>query len=396
VLVEPACLAAHQAGPDLGAVLRRFLPGFLAAHPRFPVRKKRLLKRMALCRSGALGHTIHQCSCCGTQQTIPLGCGDRHCPSCQASHARRWLQNQLHWLLPVPYYHVVFTLPHELHPLLLYNQEPLYRLLFLAATDTLLEFSRRRLAGTPGITAVLHTWGQQLNYHPHLHCIITAGALSGDSESWNRPRQTRYLFPEAAVAALFRGKFLAGLRALAPQLRWPDHFTLQNLDPLYQKSWRVYLKRPFGGPDQVLSYLANYTHRVAIANSRLRQIDETTGQVHLTYRDYADGAKVKPLALSGIEFIRRFSRHLLPRGFTKIRHYGLLANNRKAHAIPKVRLLLHSRAVVKLLLQLARPSEPALSQCDHCQRGRMELIAICTPRGTRRLRPRRPPIEDSS
>lgn len=385
--------ASSQAGQDIGAVLRQFLPGFLAAHPHLAARKKRILRRMALCRSGALGHTIYQCSCCATRETIPLGCGDRHCPSCQASHSRRWLESQIQCLLPVPYYHVVFTLPHELHPLLLYNQERLYKLLFDAAAESLLDFARSRLHGTPGITAILHTWGQKLNYHPHLHCIITAGALSDDGLQWTRPKQQRYLFPVAALAALFRGKFMAGLRALAPQLRFPDGCTLESLEPLYKKSWRIYLKRPFGGPEQILRYLANYTHRVAIANSRIRSIDQATGTVQFTYRDYADGASVKALELPGVEFIRRLSLHLLPRGFSKIRHYGLLANNRKSQAIAKARLALHSMAMVKLLLQLTRPAEPVLPACSHCQRGQMRLIAICTARGTFRVRP---PVKDSS
>ena len=243
---------------------------------------------------------------------------------------------------------------HELHPLLLHNQQTLYKLFFDAAAQSLLDFARTRLEGTPGITAVLHTWGQKLNYHPHLHCILTAGALSEDATQWRRPKQQRYLFPEAAVGALFRGKFMAGLRALAQELRWPGVAALQSIAPLYKKNWRVYLKRPFGGPEQVLAYLANYTHRVAIANSRIRQIDEATGKVTITYRDYADGAKIKLLKLSGTEFIRRFSLHLLPPRFTKIRHYGILGNNRKSAAIPTARLLLHSLATVRLLLALAR------------------------------------------
>jgi hypothetical protein len=238
-----------QTGENIGAVLRRFLPGFLAAHPHLPARKKRILKRMAVCRSGALGHAIYECSHCGQRESIPLGCGDRHCPCCQAVHSRRWLEHQLRWLLPVPYYHVVFTLPHELHPLLLHNQQTLYKLLFDAAAQSLLDFARTRLEGTPGITAVLHTWGQKLNYHPHLHCILTAGALSEDATQWRRPKQQRYLFPQAAVGALFRGKFMAGLRALAQKLRWPGVSALQSLAPLYKKNWRVYLKwRPRTGP----------------------------------------------------------------------------------------------------------------------------------------------------
>jgi hypothetical protein len=383
-----------QTGENIGAVLRRFLPGFLAAHPHLPARKKRILKRMAVCRSGALGHAIYECSHCGQRESIPLGCGDRHCPCCQAVHARRWLEHQLRWLLPVPYYHVVFTLPYELHPLLLHNQQTLYKLLFDAAAQSLLDFARTRLEGTPGITAVLHTWGQKLNYHPHLHCILTAGALSEDATQWRRPKQQRYLFPEAALGALFRGKFMAGLRALAQELRWPGLSALQSIAPLYKKNWRVYLKRPFGGPEQVLAYLANYTHRVAIANSRIREIDEATGKVTITYRDYADGAKIKLLKLSGTEFIRRFSLHLLPPRFTKIRHYGILGNNRKSIAIPTVRLLLHSLATVRLLLALARrPTNAAPVGCTRCHIGQMRLFALCTLRGTFRAGP---PLLDSS
>lgn len=256
-----------------------------------------------------------------------------------------------------------------------------------------MSFPTAASARSPGITAVLHTWGQKLTYHPHLHGIITAGALSPDGRTWTRPRQQRYLFPEAPLCLLFRGKFMAGLRLLAPQLRWPKGLTLQKLSPLYHKSWRLYLKRPFGGPEQVLRYLANYTHRVAIANSRLRGIDHATAQLTLTYRDYADGSKVKLLELSGLEFLRRFSLHLLPRGFSKIRHYGLLGNNRKALAIPRARLLLHSLATVRLLLHLSQPPSATLPNCAHCKEGRMQLLAISTPPATWRLRP---PLHDSS
>jgi hypothetical protein len=372
----------------IGAVLRHFLPGFLAARPRWPKRQRRILQRMALCRTGALGHTIAECSSCGQRAEIPLGCGDRHCPSCQASHARAWLDRQMQFLLPVPYYHVVFPLPHELHRLLRRNQAALYKLLFDSAAATLLEFARTRLHGTPGLTAILHTWGQRLNYHPHLHCLLTAGALSDDGQSWRRPKQRRYLFPEAAVSALFRGKFLAGLKKLGPSLRWPAGESMASLQPLYQKSWRVYLKRPFGGPEQTLRYLAHYTHRVAIANSRLRRIDQDQGTVCFAYRDYADGSQVKTLELTGEEFIRRFSLHLLPPRFSKIRHYGLLANNRKAQAVAQVRLLLHSLATVELLLRLQQPPKPPVPEpvCPLCHGGHWRIVAVCTPRGTHYLR----------
>jgi len=370
----------------MGAVLRQFLAGFLAAHLRLPMRIKRLLQRMALCRSGALGSTILQCSGCGHHESIPLGCGDRHCPSCQAAHSRQWLDNQLRWLLPVPYYHVVFTLPHELHPLLLLNQASLYRLLFDAAASTLMEFARSRLGGTPGITAILHTWGQQLSCHPHLHCIITASALSDDAQTWTAPKQHRYLFPEAAVAALFRGKFLAGLRALLPELRRPTPPSPVPCDALYKKHWHVYLKRPFGGPQQALAYLANYTHRVAISNSRIQAIEEEV--VRFTYRDYAEANKIKSRELPGVTFLERFCGHILPARFTKIRHYGILANNRKSAAIPQARLLLHSRKTVELLLELRRQQELAATArqprpCPCCARGQLWPLCVITPRGVR-------------
>ena len=391
------CASQRPAGLDLGAILRQFLPGFLAAHPRLPPRKRRLLARMALCRSGALGHTVRACAGCGHREALPLGCGDRHCPSCQASHAHAWLERQKRALLPVPYYHVVFTLPHELHPLLLRNQAVLYTLLFDSASATLLELARTRLQGTPGLTALLHTWGQRLNYHPHLHCIVTGGALSDDAQTWRRPKQQRYLFPEAVAAALFRGKFLAGLKALRGTLHWPQEQRWEDLQPLYKKHWRVYLKRPWGGPEQALRYLANYTHRVAIANSRLQHLDPQKETVRFSYRDYAGGSQVRTEELSGVEFLRRFSQHLLPPRFSKIRHYGLLANNRKATAIPQARLVLHSLATMQLLLQLQAPPPPEpLMPCPCCARGVLRLIAICTPRGTYRVRSRAPPVADSS
>jgi hypothetical protein len=352
---------------------------------------------MALCRSGCLGSTMLRCSDCGHTQSIPLGCGDRHCPSCQAAHSRQWLDRQLRWLLPVPYYHVVFTLPHELHPLLLLNQAALYRLLFDCAASTLLEFARNRLGGVPGITAILHTWGQQLTYHPHLHCIITAGALSDDAQTWNAPKQRRYLFPAAAIAALFRGKFMAGLRALGSSLRLPEPAARPSWDALYKKHWQVYLKRPFGGPQQALAYLANYTHRVAISNSRIQSIDANA--VRFTYRDYADARKIKSRELSGTAFIERFCLHILPPRFTKIRHFGILANHRKSTAIPQVRLLLHSRKTVELLLQLQKQRQLTDAatpprRCPCCNDGKLLPFCVITPRGVRLCRLR--PFDDTS
>jgi hypothetical protein len=294
----------------------------------------------------------------------------------------------------VPYYHVVFTLPHALHPLLLHNQKELYRVLFDSAAGTLLEFAKTRLHGTPGITAILHTWGQQLGYHPHLHCIVTGGALSDDQQTWTAPKQARYLFPEAAVAALFRGKFMADLRSLASCLKWPKSLRLASFEHLYKQHWHVFLKRPFGGPQQALAYLANYTHRVAIANSRIQAIDPVRGTVRFSYRDYADANRVKATEIPGADFIARFCLHILPRGFTKIRHYGILANNRKQVAIPQARLLLHSRRSLQLFLELLEKAKlankaPEPITCPACNHGVLLPVVIAAPRGARlcKLRP---------
>lgn len=382
-------LAASGAGLDFRAIVRQFLPGLLAAHPRLPERKKRLLERMALCRSGAFGSTLYQCSCCGCSQTIPLGCGDRHCPSCQASRSREWLDRQCRSLLPVPYFHVVFTLPQPLHALLLRNQVVLYKLLFDCAAASLLAFARQRLGGNPGITAILHTWGQQLNYHPHLHCIITAGALSDDGQRWSRPKQQRYLFPEAALSLLFQGKFMAGLRQLQAELRWPEGVSFAQLRTLYDQHWQVYLKRPFGGPQQALAYLANYTHRVAISSSRLQDLDPQAGTVRFAYRDYADGQRIKSRELSGTEFLARFCRHLLPRHFTRIRHYGILANNRKGSEIPQARLLLLSGRTLSVLLalQAGLSATPHPWLCPHCPAGQMQVVRVTKLAHPQRCRP---------
>jgi hypothetical protein len=357
-------------------VVRQFLPGLLAAQPQLSKRKQRLLQRMALCRTGALGSSLVQCSQCGHAESVPLGCGDRHCPSCQAGRSRQWLQDQLRALLPVAYFHVVFTLPHQLHPLLLRNQAALYRLLFDCAAESLLQFARERLGGTPGITAVLHTWGQQLNYHPHLHCIITAGALGDDGQTWVRPRQKRYLFPEAALSALFRGKFMAGLRRLEAHLRWPDGLCFDLLRGLYDAHWQVYLKRPFGGPEQALAYLANYTHRVAISSSRILRLDGQAGTVTFSYRDYADANRIKIRELPGAEFLERYCQHLLPRHFTRIRHYGILANNRKTRDIGQARLLLLSRRTLNLLVALHQPPADQSWICPCCRTGAMKIVRV--------------------
>jgi Putative transposase/Transposase zinc-binding domain len=282
--------AAHER-LTLGDILRAFLPMVLPLL-KLGQHHLRVLGQLAACGTLQLGANLFRCPHCGHRHWAPRRCGDRHCPGCQAAKSRQWLDKQIQSLLPVIDYHCVFTLPPDLHALVLANPRQLYPLLFDCAAGSLLAFGRNRLRGDLGISAVLHTWGQKLDFHPHLHCIVTGGALSPDGKRWRSPKQRKFLFPVRAVAALFRGKFLAGLRRLLDEqaLQLPDA-ALQApaararwLSALYQKPWVLYAKRPFGGPQQVLSYLANYTHRVALSNRRLLTVDASQQMVTFSYR----------------------------------------------------------------------------------------------------------------
>jgi hypothetical protein len=296
-------------------------------------------------------------------------------------------------LLPITYYHCVFTLPAQLHALVLLNPTALYPLLFDCASEALLEFGRNRLGGDLGITAVLHTWGQQLNFHPHLHCIVSGGALRPDRRSWRSPKQRKFLFPLRAVAALFRGKFLHHLKAMLQEpgtLRLPDS-TLSSkqlrhrwFSELYAQRWVIYAKRPFGGPEQVLGYLANYTHRVAISNRRILGLDQQRQTVTFTYRDYRHRSKVKALTLSAVEFIRRFTWHILPAGLVRIRHYGILSNNRRHRDIPA------ARAILSRTNRRARTTAKALAPwpplcCAHCGQQGLRWIGYIDAQGRTHL-----------
>jgi hypothetical protein len=394
--------AAHS--PSLGELLRACLSS-AADLLQLGARPLRVLRRLAACGTPQLGFNLYQCCACHQRHFGPRSCGDRHCPRCLAAKSRHWLKQQLASLLPIPYYHCVFTLPSDLHALFLLNPQRLYRLLFDCASQTLLQFGRHRLGGDLGLTAVLHTWGQQLNFHPHLHCIVTGGALRPDGRRWRSPRQRKFLFPVRAVAALFRAKLLAGLRPMlegAEPLRLPDGFPTPGqarrrwFSKLYAQRWVVYAKRPFGGPEQVLSYLAHYTHRVAISNRRLLAWDEPSRTVTFTYRDYRHASQVKTRTLSAVQFIRRFSWHILPAGLVRIRHYGILANNRRQRDIARARAILQRRH----RRQPPTASQPACSpppprRCPHCGHDRLRWIGFIDAHGQTHLRSS-PTIWDSS
>lgn len=383
------------ASPTLGDVLRAFLAS-AAQGLNLVGRPLRVLRLLASCGLPELGANLYRCCACHKRHFAPRSCGDRHCPRCLASKSRRWLAQQLGSLLPITYYHAVFTLPSELHTLVLLNPTRLHRLLFECATAALMEFGAKRLGGDLGITALLHTWGQQLNFHPHLHCIVTGGALRPEGRRWRCPRQRKFLFPIRAVAALFRGKFLHGLQQL---LQDPDALRLPKALPiagsarrrwfaqLYAQRWVVYAKRPFGGPEQVLAYLANYTHRAAISNRRIVALDPQAQTVTFTYRDYRRASQVGTATLSSAEFIRRFACHILPPGLVRIRHYGILGNNRRHRDIPRARALLERRGPRRPtpLQPPALPPPKVTRRCPHCGHDQLRWLGFIDPRGRTHL-----------
>jgi predicted RNA-binding Zn-ribbon protein involved in translation (DUF1610 family) len=290
-------------------------------HP-FSQEQIKVFEAIRACRTARLGGHLDSCHSCGFERPSYNSCRNRHCPKCQGVAAARWVQGRKQSLLPVHYFHVVFTLPAELRPLALRNRETVFSLLFEAASATLLTLGAdpQRLGALLGLTAVLHTWTRDLSFHPHLHCIVTGGGLSPDGQTWVGLDSEHFLFPVKVMGRLFRGKLLAGLAQLhgAGRLDLDDPGVFRLLlDKLYRKEWLPYAKRPFAGPEQVFDYLGYYSHRVGIANHRLVEVDDTT--VRFKTR------KDKTATLKGPEFVRRFLLHVLPHRFVKIRHYGLLA-----------------------------------------------------------------------
>jgi hypothetical protein len=325
--------------------------GLEVARPKLPTAHWKVLRALLACRTPALGWHRYLCQDCGRSHFVPHSCRNRHCPRCQGQAARAWLEQQQVALLAVPYFHLVFTLPHELNPLIGQNQRALYKLLFDAASQTLLEFGQNRFGAQVGITAVLHTWSQTLLDHYHLHCIVTGGGLTQDGTRWVAAT-AHYLFPVKALSQVFRGKFCAGLQQLYAEGKLQFHGQLaalsvgkafqQVMRQATRHAWVVYAKRPFAGPQQVLGYLSRYTHRVAISPSRLLALDRQRATVTFSWKDYADGARRKTMVLGAGEFVRRFCLHLLPARFVKIRHYGLLGNRRRHGALAQARAVLVS------------------------------------------------------
>jgi hypothetical protein len=351
------------------------------------------LRAIAACRTALLGGRRETCDHCGAERITYNSCRNRHCPTCQAQASARWLDARRAELLPIPYFHVVFTLPHALNALAQGNPRVIYALLFRAAADTLLIFGRdpRHLGGTIGITAVLHTWGQTLTQHVHVHCLVTGGALSRDHARWIRGRAS-FLFPVKALSIVFRAKYLEGLHrafehgdlafaaGTAPLADAGPFAAL--VAQLRATPWVVYAKRPFGGPAQVLQYLGRYTHRIAISNARLVRL--TDGVVQFRWKDYADRGRTKLMALGVDEFLRRFLLHVLPRGFVRIRHFGLLANRQRRTLIARAQHLLG--VPPPATSDDARSADVDPTRCPFCRQGQWQ-VEILHP-----LPPRRAPL----
>lgn len=377
---------------EVAEVIRRHGEAFLDRYGgALSATQHKALRDLAVCRTAALGGHIEHCLDCGHDRLAYNSCRNRHCPKCQALARARWLDGQAQHLLPVEYHHVVFTLPAEVGGLALVNPAALYDLLMRSAAATLREVAAnpKRLGAIPGVLMVLHTWGQNLHHHPHVHCVVTGGGLScnarGDTDASPTWRSCRpgFFLPVRVLSRVFRGKFLAGLRSLcdAGKLRWPDPTPSARAAcyvTLLAKDWVVYAKRPFGGPAQVLKYLARYTHRVAISNSRLLELRD--GRVTFRYKDYADEHRHKTMSLNAGEFLRRFLQHVLPPGFVKVRHYGLLANRHRAERLALCRRLLLVANVAAILSDAqAAPIEPAQPRCCPNCRGTRLVYRELTP-----------------
>ena len=400
---HPHAADAVRQKVELADIVREHAAAYRAAHGLVPV-QHRALRAIGACRTEALGGHVAQCERCGAQRYQYHSCRNRHCPKCQSLARERWLAAREAELLPVPYFHVVFTVPHELNALAQGNPRALYSVLFQSASDTLIEFGAdaRWLGGRIALTLVLHTWGQTLGQHLHLHALVAAGALHPDGH-WIGARE-RFLFPVRALSAMFRGKFLAALKRLfqrhalnfagSTSVLAEPNAQQRLFDTLYAKSWVTYAKRPFAGPEQVLNYLGRYTHRVALSNDRL--LPANPGQVRFRYKDYADANRHKVMTLCASEFIRRFLLHVLPTGFMRIRHYGILANRAKHEALALARDALACASPPAHTPKLESPrafwlriAGVDINACPRCAEGIMHVVGAILSRPPVRAPPRR-------
>ena len=335
-------------------VLRRFYPGYLEKYTP-SAQQAKTANHILNCKTGAYGRNVSRCGQCGYVRIHNNSCRDRSCPMCQTLSNELWGDAQNEHALDIDYYHLVFTCPSELTPLVYCNQKELYGLFFHAAAETVLELSGdpAHLGGRPGFISILHTWGSNLSYHPHLHLLCTGGGLDAQ---WNwRQKGSGFFLPGKSMAALFKGKFLSGLKELhktgklgyeGEAQRYRNHYEFQELlDTCYEKKWVTDIRESFAGAQSVMHYLGRYTHRIAISNSRILRMDESA--VTIKVKDYKNGGTWKELTLDGVEFVRRFLMHVPPKRFVRIRHYGILSNQNKRKLIPICRNLIGCREFLR-------------------------------------------------
>jgi hypothetical protein len=369
---------------EVADIIRRHGPAYIHAHDGHLGRvERRVMSAIQLCRTAALGGHVEGCRSCGVVRVAYNSCRNRHCPKCQGAVARDWLEARAGDLLPVPYFHVVFTLPPEIASIAFQNKKVVYNLLFRTAAETLriIAADPKHLGAGIGLIAVLHSWGQTLSYHPHLHCIVPGGGPSSDGTRWVACRPNFFL-PVRVLSRLFRRLFLQALRAAfeAGQLQFfgdtaehadPKSFT-RLLTSARRQDWVVYAKPPFGGPEQVLAYLSRYTHRVAIANSRL--VSMADDKVTFRWRDYRHGRRPRQMTLEAAEFIRRFLLHTLPDSFHRIRHFGFLANGRRAACLSACRALLANLTQeTKIRAKPAMKAAHSARPCPCCGRSMVKI-----------------------
>jgi len=333
----------------------------------------RILQAIRRCRTPAMGGHIDQCDHCNKLHISYNSCRNRHCPTCQGHKREQWIRARESELLNVPYFHVVFTLPSEFNQLALSHGKIVYGSLFKAAWQTLQQFGAnpKHLGGRMGMIAILHTWGQNLSLHPHLHCIVPGGGLNKSGKWKTAKNKGKYLFNVKAMSLVFRSKYVALIRKSEVEL--PQ----KTYDQVFKKGWVVFTKRPFASPKNVIEYLGRYTHKIAISNHRIQGIDYQKKQVVFSAKDYKKGGQKSTVKLSAEEFIKRFALHILPKGFTRIRHYGILSSSWKKERLPQLQVALATKILATVL-----PKEPLLHrQCPSCKTGRLHTVLLFDARG---------------
>jgi hypothetical protein len=362
---------------EVADIFRRYGKEYKSKYPMSEEQRK-VMAAISACRTAELGGHSEVCDHCAALRNSYNSCRNRHCPKCQTMTKEEWLENRKQELLPCGYFHMVFTLPHDLNPIIMSDRKEFLSLLFRAVRNTVFLFAadpQWKLEGKPGLLTILHTWSQTLIDHFHIHCLIPAGVLSFDGRRWN-PSSDNYLFRVQSLARELKKQYLSLIRESLNPEKNPANSTML-LEKARDKTWIIYAKKPFAGPEQVLEYLGRYTHRIAISNHRIKSIDN--GQVTFTYKDRQNN-KQKVMTLSALEFIRRFLLHVLPGRFMKIRYYGFLANISKAKAILLIRRLIGKDMSIKLFIQetlhekVLRLTGMDITLCPHCKIGRMSIM----------------------